>query len=65
VFLAIGGANPDTRYTRTTERIAACAPAATMVTFEGAGHGAHLSHPDAFAEFVREVLRASVRDAMP
>ncbi len=30
-------------------------PASTLVDIEGAGHGAHLTHPDAFAELVRLV----------
>ncbi len=35
-------------------------PDATVVEFPGASHGAHLTHPDAFADFVRQaVLRAS------
>lgn len=33
----------------------------TMVEIEGAGHGAHLSHPDAFADFVRVVVAAGPR----
>jgi pimeloyl-ACP methyl ester carboxylesterase len=30
-----------------------------IVTLEGAGHGAHASHPDAFAGFVRAVMAAA------
>jgi len=29
---------------------------AELVEFEGAGHGAHLTHPDAFAQFVRRAV---------
>jgi pimeloyl-ACP methyl ester carboxylesterase len=32
-------------------------PSGTLYEIDGATHGAHLSHPDAFAEFVRVVLR--------
>lgn len=31
-------------------------PHAEVVVVEGAGHGAHLSHPDAFADLVRRLL---------
>jgi pimeloyl-ACP methyl ester carboxylesterase len=31
-------------------------PGAELVDVEGAGHGAHLTHPDAFAACVRRVL---------
>jgi pimeloyl-ACP methyl ester carboxylesterase len=31
-------------------------PGSGLVEFDGAGHGAHLTHPDAFAQFVRAVV---------
>ena len=31
-------------------------PGADLVEIEGAGHGAHLTHPDAFAGFVRAAI---------
>jgi pimeloyl-ACP methyl ester carboxylesterase len=34
-------------------------PRATLVTIDGAGHGAHLSHPDGFASFVEHVVAAA------
>jgi pimeloyl-ACP methyl ester carboxylesterase len=34
-------------------RLAAALPHAALVTFEDAGHGAHLSHPDQLAAAVR------------
>jgi pimeloyl-ACP methyl ester carboxylesterase len=37
-------------------RLAAAVPGAELVVVEGAGHGAHSSHPEAFAAFVRRVL---------
>jgi pimeloyl-ACP methyl ester carboxylesterase len=32
-------------------------PDAVLCTIDGAGHGAHASHPDPFADFVREAVR--------
>lgn len=41
-------------------------PGAALVEIEGAGHGAHLTHPDAFARFVRAaVARATSNLATP
>jgi pimeloyl-ACP methyl ester carboxylesterase len=37
------------------EVVAELVPGAKLIEIEGARHGAHLSHPDAFAHFVREV----------
>ena len=34
-------------------------PGSELVEIDGAGHGAHLTHPDAFAEFVRDVVARS------
>jgi pimeloyl-ACP methyl ester carboxylesterase len=34
-------------------------PGAKLIEIEGAGHGAHLSHPDAFARLVREVVASA------
>jgi pimeloyl-ACP methyl ester carboxylesterase len=31
-------------------------PGSELVVIDGAGHGAHLSHPDGFASFVRQVV---------
>ena len=35
-------------------------PGAELVEIEGAAHGAHLTHPDAFAQFVRSALARSL-----
>jgi pimeloyl-ACP methyl ester carboxylesterase len=36
--------------------VAETVPGAELVEFEGAAHGAHLTHPDAFARMVRSVV---------
>lgn len=36
--------------------LAATAPGADLVVVDGAGHGAHVSHPEDFAAFVRKVV---------
>ncbi len=38
------------------------APGAALVEIEGAGHGAHLTHPDAFAGFVRAAVARALSD---
>jgi pimeloyl-ACP methyl ester carboxylesterase len=46
------------------EALRAQVPAAEIVDIPGAGHGAQLTHPDAFAAFVRRArLRATASDA--
>jgi len=52
VFGCGGPASTD-RHRRTTAWLAGQIPGAVAVEIPGAGHGAHLSHPDAFAEMVR------------
>jgi pimeloyl-ACP methyl ester carboxylesterase len=41
---------------RASEVVAESVPGASLVEFEGAAHGAHLSQPDAFGRFVRSVV---------
>ncbi|MHB8681988.1 MAG: alpha/beta fold hydrolase [Acidimicrobiales bacterium] len=48
---------------RGVEELLATVPDAELVEIPGAGHGAHVSHPDAFAGFVRRVLRRVRPDA--
>jgi pimeloyl-ACP methyl ester carboxylesterase len=36
-------------------------PGAELVDIPGAAHGAHLTHPDAFAAFIRRVLARADR----
>jgi len=40
----------------TADWLVAHVPGAELVEIEGAGHGAHLTHPDAFARFVRDAV---------
>lgn len=42
------------------DRMAETIPGATRVTIDGAGHGAHLTHPPQFADLVRAAARASI-----
>jgi pimeloyl-ACP methyl ester carboxylesterase len=44
---------------RAAEVVAATVPGARLIEFDGAAHGAHLRHPDAFAEFVRTAVAGS------
>jgi len=44
---------------RAAEVVAATVPGCELVEFEGAAHGAHLRHPDAFAQFTRTVVDRS------
>jgi pimeloyl-ACP methyl ester carboxylesterase len=39
-------------------------PTAEVVEFPGAAHGSHISHPDAFAAFVRRVVARGEGDAL-
>ncbi|CAN5495842.1 alpha/beta hydrolase [soil metagenome] len=54
------------RHRRATAELAATAPRGELMTIEGAAHGAHLSHPDAFADLVRlAVRRVGVAERTP
>ena len=56
---AVFGRGSATRSPTTATRSAGwspTSPAAELVEIEGAAHGAHLTHPDAFAEFVRAAV---------
>lgn len=44
------------RYRRAVDLLADTVPGAERMVVAGAGHGAHLSHPGAFAELVRRVV---------
>jgi len=44
------------RHRRAVGELHAAVAGSEIVEFDGAGHGAHLSHPGAFAQFVRRVL---------
>jgi pimeloyl-ACP methyl ester carboxylesterase len=53
VPLLVGrGGRTNEHHRQTTDWLTAHVPGARLFEIPGAGHGAHLSHPDAFAEFV-------------
>lgn len=52
VAVGVGGASHDA-WRRSAQELAARLPSSTLVEIAGAGHGAHLSHPDEFARYVR------------
>jgi pimeloyl-ACP methyl ester carboxylesterase len=52
-----GGKGSASHHRLSVEWLAHNVPGATLYEIDGATHGAHLSHPDAFAEFVRHVVR--------
>lgn len=56
-----GGAASRPHHRATVEWLAAHVPGARLVDVEGAGHGVHLSSPDAFAAFVRRTVEAARR----
>lgn len=52
VVAAYGG-NSSEHHRQSAFRLAELVPQATLAEIEGASHGAHLTHPDAFAELIR------------
>jgi pimeloyl-ACP methyl ester carboxylesterase len=57
--LAARGSEGRPHHRRATEALARAAAQGELAVIEGAGHGAHLSHPAAFAALVRRaVVRA-------
>lgn len=60
--IAAHGTASRPHHTRAAEELGRLVPDAEVVVVEGAGHGVHLSHPDAAAELVRRaVARAGHR----
>lgn len=55
VVVARAGNGAD-HHRRSTEALFSSVPNPTMITINEAGHGAHTSHPDEFAAFVRLVV---------
>jgi pimeloyl-ACP methyl ester carboxylesterase len=51
-----GGSTSDRRHRAHVAWLGAHVPGAVVHDIAGAGHGAHLSHPDHFAEFSRRVM---------
>jgi len=69
VLFGRSGAGGEARHHDTAAWLVSHVPGAELVEIEGAGHGAHLTHPDAFAAFIRRAaelaatpeLRGTVR----
>ncbi|MDA8312067.1 MAG: alpha/beta hydrolase [Actinomycetota bacterium] len=62
-IVSSGGAASFPHHRDTVDWLASHVPAARRSTIPEAGHGAHLSHPDAFAALVREVAGLASRAA--
>jgi pimeloyl-ACP methyl ester carboxylesterase len=60
--LGCGGASRDPRYQVVTSSLADRIANTSIVEIPGAGHGAHLTHPDAYAAFVRTTVRCALVD---
>jgi pimeloyl-ACP methyl ester carboxylesterase len=58
--LAACGTETSSHHWRAADELARRAPQGQLELIEGAGHGAHLSHPEAFADLVRDTLRLAV-----
>jgi pimeloyl-ACP methyl ester carboxylesterase len=58
--LAACGTETSAHHRRAAHELARRAPQGQVELIEGAGHGAHLSHPEAFADLVRDTLRLAV-----
>jgi len=50
---------------RAVDELVAAVPGAQLVEIAGAAHGAHLTHPAAFGDFVRAVVRAAAAGRVP
>ncbi len=53
--IAAHGTEGAPHHARSAEALAAAVPSGELVVVEGAGHGIHLSHPEAFADLVRRL----------
>ena len=53
------GTGTAAHHAEAARRLAGTVPDATLVTVDGAGHGGHASHPEAFAAVVRQVVGAA------
>ncbi len=58
--LAACGTETSAHHWRAAHELARRAPHGQLELVDGAGHGAHLSHPEAFADLVRDALRLAV-----
>jgi pimeloyl-ACP methyl ester carboxylesterase len=61
VIVSSGGPSSFPHHRDTSDWLAAHVPTVRRSTIPDAAHGAHLSHPDAFAELVHEVVALSTR----
>ncbi len=52
----LGGTGTAAHHREAVQWLGAHVPGATIFEIGAAQHGAHLSHPDAFADFIRAVL---------
>ena len=50
------GSASEARHRESAERLAAAVPDGELVVIEGAGHGAHMSHPREFAALIRQAV---------
>jgi pimeloyl-ACP methyl ester carboxylesterase len=50
------GTNSSVRHQTSAAELAAAVPDGELLAIEGAGHGAHMSHPQDFAEYVRRAV---------
>jgi pimeloyl-ACP methyl ester carboxylesterase len=57
------GSKSVTRYRLTAEWLVEHTPGAELIEISGAAHGAHLTHPDAFAALVRSAMARAARPA--
>ncbi|MHB8220556.1 MAG: alpha/beta fold hydrolase [Acidimicrobiales bacterium] len=55
------GAAGEAHHRETAAWLVEHVPGAELMEIDGAGHGAHLSHPDAFAGFVRHAVEMGAR----
>lgn len=60
--LAAFGSETRPHQMRAADELARRAPRGTIAVVEGANHGAHLSHPQAFADLVRSAFSLAGRD---
>ena len=59
--VAAFGSETQPQHRRGAEELAQRVPHGVLEVIDGAGHGAHLTHPTAFADLVRESLSLSTR----
>ena len=63
--VAARGGTSIAHHVRTAEELARAVPGAELVVIDGAGHGAHASHPTEFAAYVERVVASVDRDGPP